>query len=148
MPLIIAKLLSEDSMSELNAAVATYKAGAGSELLDSQRAMASDVFIEADADRRRSMVLFHEGADVPANGAKTADLQHVMVDDKGTIDELQATIDAALAQVVHSSVADADTTVAGTVTTAITTPFEAEDVGRIIEIAGVQNVTSYTITLY
>lgn len=144
MPLIIAKLLSEDTMDELNAAVTAYKAGAGSELLDTQRSMASDVFIEADADRRRSLVLFHGGLDIPASGAKTADLQHVIVDAKGTVAELQTAIDEALEQVVHATVTDADTTTAGTVTS-VTAPFEAEDVGRIIEIAGVQKViTAYT----
>lgn len=141
MPLIIAKLLSEDTLAELNAAIDTYKAGAGAELLDTQRAMASDVFIEADADRRRSVVLFHAGADVPASGAKTADLQHIVVDEKGTIVELQAAIDAALEQVEQSSVGDAVTTTPAHVTSA-TGLFEAEDVGRIIEIAGVQKVIS------
>lgn len=143
MPLIIAKLLSDDKVADLNTAIAAYKAGAGAELLNTQRAMASDEFKESDADLRRAIVLFHGGADIPASGGKTADLQHVVVSEEGTLDECQAAIDAALAQVVNSSVSDADTTTPGTVTSA-TGPFEAEDVGRLIDIGGVQKkITAY-----
>jgi hypothetical protein len=141
MPLIIAKLLSADSKADLDTKIAAYKAGAGAELLTSQRAMASHEFIEADGEFRTNAILFHGGADVPA--LKTADLQHVIVRTKGKIDELQVAITAALAQVENLRVTDANTTVAGHVTSA-TAPFAAEDVGRLIEIAGVQK----TITVF
>lgn len=137
MPLIIAKLLSADSKADLDTKIAAYKAGAGAELLTSQRAMASHEFIEADGEFRTNALLFHAGLDVPVS--KTADLQHVVVRTKGKIDEIQTAITAALAQVEHQRVTDANTTVAGHVTSA-SAPFEAEDVGRLIEIAGVQKV--------
>jgi len=144
MPLIVAKLLSEDNLTDLDTAVAAYKAGAGSDLVDKQRGMDACEFIEPDGDWRRALILAHGGLDIPASGAKTADLQHVNVNEQGNVADLQSAVDAALAQVEHLSVADADTTVAGKVTTAATTPFAAEDVGRIIEIGGVQKV----ITVY
>ena len=135
MPLIVAKLLSEDSLSDLDAAITAYKGGAGAELLDFQRAMASHEFKEPDGDFRISLLLCHGGLDIPASGAKTADLQHAVVQANGNLSELQAAIDEVLSLVVHSTVTDADTTGAGTVTSA-TGPFEAEDVGRKISIAG------------
>jgi hypothetical protein len=144
MPLIIAKLLSDDSVADLNTAVDAYKA-VETELLLTQRAMASDVFIEADADRRRSVVLFHGGLDIPASGAATAALQHIIVDADGSIEELQAAIDAALALVEHSSItnADLDSTPGDIIT--ITSLFAAEDVGRQVEIAGeLREITAYT----
>ena len=137
MPLIIAKLLSAETKDALDAAIAAYKAGAGAELLTSQRGMAASLFMEGDGDYRHNVCLFHGGLDVPVS--KTADLQHANVVHQGTIAHLQAAIDAALAQVEHLRVTDANTTVAGHVTSA-TAPFEAEDVGRLIEIAGVQKV--------
>lgn len=137
MPLIITKLLSGDSKTELDAAVAAYKAGAGAELLTSQRAMASHEFVEADGDFRTNLILFHGGLDIPASGNKTADLQHVVIREQGTLAELQTAITAALTQVEHARVTDANTTVSGHVTSA-TAGFATEDVGRVIEIAGVQ----------
>jgi len=139
MPLIIGKLLSGDSKSELDTKIATYKAGAGAALLTAQRAMASHEFIEADGEFRINVLLFHGGLAIPAAGNKTADLQHVVVRDQGTLDHLQTAITAALAQVEHARVTDAVTTVAGHVTSA-TAGFATEDVGRIIEIGGVQKV--------
>jgi hypothetical protein len=143
MPLTIVKLLSEDSKAELAAAIAAYKGAAGAELLDTQRAMASYEFVEADGDIRTSVCLAHAGLDIPASGAKTADLQHLVVRKEGTLAELQTEIDETLAQATHATVTDADTTTPGTVTS-VTAPFEAEDVGRLIEIGGVQK----EITVY
>lgn len=144
MPLIIAQLLSEDSLTDLEAAVAAYKAGAGADLLDHQRAMASHEFKEPDGDFRISLLLFHGGLDVPTSTNKTADLQHTVVQANGTVADLQAAIDLALSDAVHDTVTDADTTASGTVTSA-TGPFEAEDVGRKIRIGSeVRTITAFT----
>jgi len=144
MPLIIAKLFSEDSISELDTAVAAYKAGAGSDLADHQRAMCASAFIEPDGDWRHGLCLFHGGLDVPTATNKTADLQHVTVAKEGSVAEMQAAIDEVLADAVHSSATDIDTTVAGTITTA-SSLFEAEDVGRKFRIGDVEKtITAYT----
>lgn len=146
MPLIVAKLFSEDTAAELDSEIATYKAGAGAELLDTQRAMAADDFVEPDGDLRTSVLLCHGGLDIPVSGAKTADLQHVNVVEQGDLAECQAAIDLALSLVVHETVTDAVTTAAGTVTSA-TAPFQAEDVGRKISIDGeVRTITVFNGT--
>jgi len=139
MPLIIAKLLSAETKDALDAAIAAYKAGAGAALATAQRGMAASLFMEGDGDYRHNVCLFHGGLAIPSTGNKTAALQHVNVVHQGTIAHLQAAIDAALAQVEHARVTDAVTTVAGHVTSA-TAAFATEDVGRIIEIAGVQKL--------
>ena len=149
MSLIIGKLFSEETKAAIDTAIATYKAGIGSELASAQRAMVTSDFIEApDASRtfrgqwRTSMCLFHAGESVPTE--KTADLQHITVTEQGTIAEIQATIDEALADVEHSSASDIDTTVAGTITTS-SSLFESEDVGRKFKIGTVTKIiTAYS----
>ena len=131
MPLIIAKLLSGDSLQETTDNIAAYKAGAGAELADSQRAVASDQFREGDGDIRTAVCLFHGGSATPVT--KTADLQHITVNARGRLVDCQEAIDEALANVVRQTVDDIDTTVAGTITTA-SGIFEAEDVGRLFQI--------------
>ena len=145
MPLLTAKLLSADSLTELQAAVAAYKAGDGSELVDTQRAMAADMFVETDGDNRSALCLFHGGADIPASGAKTADLQHIVVSAKGTVAECQAAIDDALALVEQSSVSDGDLDNTPNDIETATGLFEAEDVGRKVDIGGeIREITAYT----
>jgi hypothetical protein len=144
MPLIVAKLITDDDVSDLDAAIDAYKAAGGAELLDTQRAMGADDFEEPDGDMRMAVLLCHGGLDIPATGTKTADLQHVNVVAQGDLDELQEAIDEALSLVVHATVTDADTTTPGTVTSA-TGPFEAEDVGRKISIGDeVRTITAFT----
>lgn len=143
MPLITIKLFNEKNKTELDAAIVAYKAGAGSDLDDKQRGM--DMHAEFDSisnDSRIVVALAHGGLDVPASGAKTAVLQHMyMEEDK--IADAQAALDAALAQVVHATVTDGVTTTPAHVTTA-TGMFESEDVGRLLDIGGVQR----EITVY
>lgn len=141
MPLIVAKLFSAKDKSALDTDIAAYKAGAGSDLLDNQRGSDMHALFDPNSnDSHISAILAWGGLDVPA--VKTADLQHGYIEED-KIADAQTAIDAALAQVVHATVADADTTGAGVVTS-VTAPFEAEDVGRLIEIAGVQK----TITVH
>ena len=144
MPLIIAKLLSEDTDAELTAAVAAYKAGAGAELLDTQRGMASYDFVEPDGDLRTSLLLAHGGLDVPATGTKTADLQHVSVTQNGDLAECQAGVDEALAAVVHVEVTNGDADAVANDIASASNIFEAEDVGRNVSIDGdVREITAF-----
>jgi phenylpyruvate tautomerase PptA (4-oxalocrotonate tautomerase family) len=143
MPLIAIKLFEAKDKAALDADVAAYKGGAGSDLLDHQRGSDMHALFDGNSnDSHVALALAHGGLDIPAAAAKTADLQHVYVEDDKLVDA-QAALDAALAQAVHATVTDAVTTTPGTVTSA-TGPFEAEDVGRIIQIAGVQK----TITVH
>lgn len=143
MPLSIVKILSDDSTTDLATRLATYKAGAGAELLDTQRAMAVGHFEEVDSDPRTILALAHGGLDIPGTGTKTADLQHVIVRTQGSESEMQADVDAALANVKHSEVTDGVTTTPGTVTS-VTAPFAAEDVGRKIRIGSeVRTITVF-----
>lgn len=146
MPRLVVKLLSDDDQTDLATALAAYKAGAGSELDTKQRGQAVAEFREHDADLRAVMAFAHAGTDLPASGSKTADLQHLDVQADGELADLQAAIDAALADAVHHEavVADADTTVAGKVTSAAGTPFASTDVGRKIRIGSeVRTITAY-----
>jgi hypothetical protein len=144
MPLIIAKLLSEDTDAELVTAIDDYKAGAGAELLDTQRGMASFDFVEPDGDLRTSVILAHGGLDIPASGAKTADLQHVSVTENGDLAECQAALDEALSNVVHIEVTDGDADAVANDIASASAPFEAEDVGRKVSIGGdVREITAY-----
>lgn len=143
MPLIIAKLFSDDSVTGLNTAIAAYKAGAGAELATSQRAAAAHDALEPDGDMRTTVLLCHGGLDIPAS--KTADLQHLNIVEEGTIAEFQAAIDAALADVVHATVTDGDLNTTPNDVISATGPFEAEDVGRKIVINGNERtITAYT----
>lgn len=145
MPLIVAKLFSDDSVTDLNAAIDAYKAGAGAELLTSQRAMAADDFEEPDGDMRMAVLLCHGGQDVPASGAKIGDLQHVNVVKQGDLSELQAAIDEALSNVVHQTVADGDLNTTPNDIISATGPFAAEDVGRKVLINGEERtITAHT----
>lgn len=144
MPLVKVKLLSDKSLADLKEEIADYKAGDGSALDTAQRGMALAMAEAAGVGKQFYAALAHGGLDTPASGNKTADLQHVIVDVDGPLADLQEAIDDALSDVVHSSVNDADTTVAGTVTS-VTAPFEAEDVGRKIRIGDeVRTITAFT----
>jgi hypothetical protein len=144
MPLIIVKLLSEDTDAELVTAIDTYKAGAGAELLTTQRGMASFDFVEPDGDLRTSILLAHGGLDVPATGTKTADLQHVSVTENGDLAECQAAVDAALAHVVHATVANGDADAVANDIASASAIFAAEDVGRLVDIGGeVRTITAF-----
>jgi len=142
MPLLAVKLMTDDSPTDLEAAIAAYQAGAGSALLTYQRGVAMDSFFDPQRDKSVFFVaLAHGGLDVPVT--KTADLSFLVLQDDSLAD-LQTSLNAALALVKQAQVADGNTTVAGTVTT--TTPlFEAEDVGRKIRIgSAVRTITAYT----
>jgi hypothetical protein len=142
MPLIKIKLFQDDTISSLKSNIAAYKAGLGSDLASSQRAMALDAFVEADGDKGLMLALAHGGLDVPAS--KIADLDHLVVRASGEVSAIQGAVDAALADVVHKTVADGNAnTTPGSITSA-TMAFEAEDVGRGIVIDGQRRtITSF-----
>jgi hypothetical protein len=144
MPLAIVKILSDDDTGDLDAKVTAYKGAAGAELLDTQRAMAAGHFEEVDGDPRTILALAHGGLDTPATGAKTADLQHVVVRSRGSEAEMQADVDAALAAVVHATVTDGDADAVANNIASATGPFAAEDVGRNVSIGGeVREITAF-----
>lgn len=145
MPLIKVKLFENDTVADLNTAVAAYKAGAGAELLTSQRGMASDLFYEPDGDKGMMLALAHGGQDVPVS--KFGDLEHALVMGDGDLVAQQARVDAALAASVFKTVADGVTTAAGIVTSATMT-FEAEDVGRKLRIIESGVAVEKTITVF
>lgn len=143
MPLIRVKLLQDDTLSALATSLATYKAGAGSALLTDQRGSSMSAFKEADGDSGVMLALAHGGQDIPVS--KIGDLQHVVVRESGTLAEIQAAVDAALAASAHQTVADGDAdAVPGSITSA-TIGFAAEDVGRAILIGTqTRTITAYT----
>lgn len=150
MPLIQVKLFQNDTISDLDTAVAAYKAGAGSELLTSQRGAAMSAFREADGDEGVILALAHGGQDVPVS--KHGDLEHVIVRETGTLAEIQTAVDAALAASDFKTVADGDAdAVPGSLTSA-SMAFEVEDIGRAITIAGqlrtITARTSATVVVY
>lgn len=144
---VVVKLFSEESKTALDAAVAAYKAGAGTDLADYQRGMAYAMHTNpGDGDRVTSLALAHAGLDTPASGAKTADLQHLLVDDDKLADA-QTALDGALADAVHhlAAVTDIDTTTPGTILSAGGTPFTVTDVGRKVAVDGeVRTITGHT----
>jgi hypothetical protein len=143
MPLIKVKLFQDDTLSALATTLAAYKAGAGSELLTSQRGSSMSAFKEADGDAGVMLALAHGGQDIPV--AKFGDLEHVVARDTGTLAEIQAAVDAALANSVFKTVTDGNANaVPGSITSA-TMAFEAEDVGRKITIGtSERTITAYT----
>lgn len=145
MPLIAIKLFDAKDKTVLDAAIAAYKAGDGSDLDDYQRGLAMHaVFDESASDSRIFVALAHGGIDIPASGNKTADLQHVYLEED-KVAAAQTALNTALANIVHVTVTDADlNTTAGDILSA-SNPFEAEDVGRLVNIAGtLREITAYT----
>jgi hypothetical protein len=122
MPLIKVKLFQDDTLSALAAALATYKAGDGSELLTSQRGSSMSAFQEADGDAGVMLALAHGGQDIPVS--KFGDLEHVVAREIGSLSECQAAVDAALAASVFKTVADAVTTAPGVLTSATSVNYD------------------------
>lgn len=143
MPLIKIKLFQNDNLTNLAADIAAYKAGAGAELLTSQRGMDAAEFVEPDGDRGVLLALAHGGLAVPVS--KIGNLAHDTLLAKGGLADVQAAVDAALAAVVHKTVTDGDANaVAGSLTSA-TMAFEAEDVGRKLVIGTeTRTITAFT----
>lgn len=143
---LIVKLLSDDSVTDLATALTAYKGAAGAELLTAQRGQASAEFVEPDGDLRMLVALAHAGLTLPTSGNKTADLQHLDISESGTLAELQAAVDAALADALHHEAASAngDTTTPGTLVTTPDTIFAASDVGRKVQIGSeVRTITAF-----
>lgn len=125
--ILTAKLFENDDPAALKAAVETYMQGVPT---DASRGMDGDQFLDHDGDVQGVLAVVHGGEDTPV--AKTADAQLVAVD-TDQLAKAQTALDAAMADVVALTVTDANTTVAGKVTSA-TAPFLATDVGRKIRI--------------
>lgn len=133
MPLLVIKLMENDNPADLKAAAETYMAGVPT---DAVRDMDADQFLANDQDTNGVLAMAHGGIDTPANGAGTAAAQLLAVD-SDKLAGAQAAVDAALADVVHETVGDGDTTVAGTITTTtplFTTGAPSEDIGRKVRI--------------
>ena len=153
MPLIAIKLFEAKDKATLDADVATYKGAAGAELLDSQRGSDMHALFDGNSnDSHIALALAHGGIDIPAAAAKTADLQHVYVEDDKLADA-QTALDDALALVVHETVTDANLNLVANEISSASAPFTvAEDVGRKVTIAGetrtLTAVASTTVATY
>jgi hypothetical protein len=156
MPFPTVKVLLAEKKSGLDAAMAAYLAAGGAPALDALRAIEMEADQNpADQDSIWAVLLAHGGSDVPASGAKTADLQYqtveidVEVGDTDDVAAMDAAVQAALDDAVHelAVVTDGITTTPGTVTSAGGTPFAAEDVGRKIQIGSeIRTISGFTST--
>jgi hypothetical protein len=133
MPLLVIKLMENDSPADLKTAADAYLAGVPT---DGVRGADGDQFLDHDQDTHAVLAMAHGGLATP--GSKTADPQLLAVD-SDQLAKAQTAVDDALANIVHSTVTDGVTTTPGKVTSA-TAPFEAEDVGRKIRIGTEERV--------
>lgn len=131
MPIAKVKLFSAASAAALKTAVDAYAAGAGSQILTDQRAMAMASFFDTQKNQyTKFFAIAHDGTDIPAS--KTANQQFIALE-ADSVTALQTALDAALANIVHLTASDGNTTVANTLTSA-GAAFAAGDVGRKIRI--------------
>lgn len=144
MPLLKIKLLSDDSATELAAAIAAFQAGAGTPAVSDQRGQDMRAFLDKSAGKTQLVAaIAHEGTDMPA--AKTADQQFLVVE-ADTVAAAQVALDAALAGAVHHRRTDGDAnTNAGDINVGAAM-FAAGDVGtRRVRIAGqLREITAFT----
>ena len=106
MPLLKIKLLSDDSASDLAAAIAAYQAGVGTPAISDQRGQDMRAFLDKSAGKTQLVAaIAHDGTDMPAS--KTADQQFLVVE-ADTVAAAQVALDAALAGAVHHRRADGD----------------------------------------
>jgi hypothetical protein len=137
MPLLVVKLFENDSPADLKTDAEAYLVA---ESADGVRGMDGDQFLDHDGDTHAVLAVAHNGIDTPV--ALTGAAQLIAVD-SDQLAKAQAAVEAALADVVHSTVTDGVTTTPGKVTS-VSNPFSAEDVGRKVRIAGVEK----TITVH
>ncbi len=131
MPIAKVKLFSDDAASDLAAAIAAFQAGAGTPAISDQRGSAMAAYNDQTNGKTRVVAaVAYAGLDMPVS--KTADQQFLCVEDDD-LAQVQTKLDAALANALHKTVADGDTTVAGTLTSA-SMAFVAGDVGRLLQI--------------
>lgn len=145
MPIAKVKLFTENSAAKVQADIAAFQAGVGNPALSDQRGSAMHAYYERINDKSRVFAaVAYAGSDVPVT--KTADQQFICIEDDH-LDQCQAALDAALAEAVHSTVADGVTTTPAHLVSA-TIGFVSTDVGRKLRIIESGVAVEKTITVY
>ncbi len=142
MPLIAIKLFSTADDTTLESAIATYQAGAGSQLVTDQRGMDVDVYYDPVSGKYRHFAaLAWGGQDIPVS--KLGD-QQFLACNGNSLAAAQTAVDAELANVIHAVRADGNANSNPGDIVVGASCFEVEDVGRKITIgSAVRTITAY-----